>query len=552
MHPSLAAWSETFRELYGDRATERVWEQHVRFAAAPGGTPDEAAARYRELVDRGARHALGEYFTPAWLADLTLDHLGARPGESLLDPAAGLGVFVERAAARGLDAHGYEVNPVTAAGARRYGLPVEVRDTLTDPGERRFGFIAGNPPWVNWRHLNPLYRARTEPLWRDYGLVPRGRMGAAMDDLSILFTYHCAARLLAPRGRMALILSQSLFQSAGGGRQFRRFELPGAQFLRVASVHEIEGSAAFPGASTRAVIAVFELSHAATVYPAPYFREGRRWNARPVSKDPASAWSITRDDNGWERMRGESPYVARVGAHSGGASGVFWVDELERSPGAVLIRNRSAAGRNEWPAVTAEVEPALLRRLVRGRDVSAHKAEPSCSILLPHSDDGKPVPAAEMRERWPLTFAYFERFREAMLARPHYRQHFARRNLPYWSLYNVGAYTFARWRVVWREQAATLECAVIGRSDWIADAKLVVVPCESAAEARYLAAVLNSRPAREFVESYAVRIQISTHVLRNLRVPKFDPRNPVHVQLANEVDARRTAELAEQLWEVKA
>jgi methylase of polypeptide subunit release factors len=90
-------------------------------------------------------------------------------------------------------------------------LPVEVRDTLTDPGDQRYDYIAGNPPWVNWRHLNAAYRARIAHLWEHYKLVPRGRLGGAMDDLSILFTYLCADRLLAPSGRMALVLSRTLF-----------------------------------------------------------------------------------------------------------------------------------------------------------------------------------------------------------------------------------------------------------------------------------------------------------------------------------------------------
>jgi hypothetical protein len=157
-----------------------------------------------------------------------------------------------------------------------------------------------------------------------------------------------------------------------------------------------------------------------------------------------------------------------------------------------------------------------------------------------------------MRERFPRTFAYFEQFRTQMSARPHYLRHFKSQRLPYWSMYNVGAYTFAMWRVVWREQHKTLECAVIQRPDWIADAKLVVVPCESHDEARYLAALLNSRPAREFVESYAVRIQISTHVLRNLRVPKFSPEDPLHAELATSTDRDRIHQLAAALWRIKA
>jgi hypothetical protein len=549
---SYSEWSETFQTLYGEYAGQAVWQQHARFAQSSAATPDQSAAQYRDLVAPEARHALGEFFTPSWLADITLDCLDPQPHRPLLDPAAGLGVFVERASARGLDARGFEINPVTAARARAMGLHVEVRNTLNDPGEQRFDYIAGNPPWVNWRHLNPAYRARIAPLWEHYKLVPRGRLGGAMDDLSILFTYACADRLLAPGGRMAFVLSRTLFQSAGGGRAFRRFELPSGQFLRVLQVHEIDGVSAFSGASTQAVIAVFEVSDQPTLYPVPYIRKSERWNARPVSHDPASAWAVTRCPANHEAMRGQSPYVARVGAHSGGASGVFWVDEIERRGGLALIRNRNAAGRNSWPQITAEVESELVRHLIRGRDVSANRATPSCSILLPHGPGGRPIAETVMRDRFPRAFAYFEHFRAQMSARPHYLRHFKPQGLPYWSMYNVGAYTFAPHRVVWREQHKTLACAVVDRPDWIADAKLVVVPCDSHEEAHYLAALLNSAPAREFVESYAVRIQISTHVLRNLRVPKYDPCDPLHAELAVPALPARIDQIAASLWGISA
>ncbi|HEY3853894.1 MAG TPA: N-6 DNA methylase [Verrucomicrobiae bacterium] len=48
---------------------------------------------YQELVDPETRHILGEYYTPDWLAELTLERLGYEGGK-ILDPACGSGGFL--------------------------------------------------------------------------------------------------------------------------------------------------------------------------------------------------------------------------------------------------------------------------------------------------------------------------------------------------------------------------------------------------------------------------------------------------------------------------
>ncbi|HEU0002777.1 MAG TPA: N-6 DNA methylase, partial [Ktedonobacteraceae bacterium] len=49
---------------------------------------------YQNLVEPETRHELGEFYTPDWLAELTLREIGYQPGQSLLDPACGSGTFL--------------------------------------------------------------------------------------------------------------------------------------------------------------------------------------------------------------------------------------------------------------------------------------------------------------------------------------------------------------------------------------------------------------------------------------------------------------------------
>ena len=48
---------------------------------------------YQQLVDPATRHDLGEYYTPDWLAQLTLERLGYTGGK-MLDPTCGSGGFI--------------------------------------------------------------------------------------------------------------------------------------------------------------------------------------------------------------------------------------------------------------------------------------------------------------------------------------------------------------------------------------------------------------------------------------------------------------------------
>ena len=55
---------------------------------------------YQNLVDPETRHDLGEYYTPDWLAQLTLQEIDYRTPQSLLDPACGSGTFLFNAIRR--------------------------------------------------------------------------------------------------------------------------------------------------------------------------------------------------------------------------------------------------------------------------------------------------------------------------------------------------------------------------------------------------------------------------------------------------------------------
>jgi hypothetical protein len=72
----------------------------------PDSTRDLFKGMYQTFVPRALRHALGEFYTPDWLAAHAIDLIGWRLDASLLDPTCGTGTFILEALRRRLVSNG--------------------------------------------------------------------------------------------------------------------------------------------------------------------------------------------------------------------------------------------------------------------------------------------------------------------------------------------------------------------------------------------------------------------------------------------------------------
>ena len=259
---------------------------------------------------------------------------------------------------------------------------------------------------------------------------------------------------------------------------------------------------------------------------------------------------------------GPSPYRAYAGSYTGGLNGAYWVQVLaQRTDGTLLIRNLYNVGRIAVEPVETTIEPDLVFPLLRGRDVQRWSAQPSASIVLAQDPETRGGHVeAWMRQCLPLTYEYLARFESQLRAR---RSGVVRDLMDkgaFYSMYAIGPYTMAPWKVVWREQATRMTAAARGPLDGrpvIPDHKLMAVPADGETEAHFLCAVLNSQTVVDIVTAYAVSVSISTHVLENVCVPRFDPANDLHSEIAEtgkvaaasgSADAALLDELVRKLW----
>jgi SAM-dependent methyltransferase len=429
----------------------------------------------------------------------------------------------------------------------------------------RFDYVAGNPPWVNWQNLPETYRQDVAPLWATYGLFPhkgyQAILGKAKDDISILMTYVALDRYLEDRGKLGFVITQSVFKTAGGGQGFRRFQLGDGAFIKVVHVDDMVDIKPFEGVGNRSAVMVLQKGET-NQYPVPYthwrktvsgksipmdasLEEAMEMTARanqvaePVGEgDPTSPWITAPPQSlrAVKGMLGPSPYKARKGI-TAPVNGVFWVEILGSRPdGLVIVSNRTHGAKRAVENVQAAVEPNLLYPLLRGQDVTRWKCAPSYHILVTHEPDAglRAIPEQAMATKYPNTLRYLRRFEQLLRTSAIYRRYF-RPTDPFYSMFNVGPYTFAPHKVVFREIASELTCAVVHSADSnavIPDHKLVLCPFRTAEEAYFVCAALNSVPARFTAGSYAVETQFSTHLLDYVAVPAFDKSSGLHQQLS--------------------
>ena len=431
-------------------------------------------------------------------------------------------------------------------------------------------YIVGNPPWVNWTNLPDDYRRSTMPLWEHYGLFPKREsgmdtiLGAASYDISMLMTYVAADKYLRAGGKLGFVLPQNLFKSAAAGQGFRRFLLPGNIPIGPIIVEDMVELNPFEGASNRTSVAIFGKNRAVS-YPVTYQywkkkNAGRGsgigfdtpyeevtsskitfkdWKAEPVdSTDRTSPWLTARPKSlrVLRRLAGASRYVGRIGIKCS-MNGVFWLAVNGKRPGGLLmVSNVTERAKRSVPSIQAAIESELVYPLLRGMDVQAWSVKPELSVLLTHEEGMrlKAIPVEEMQRKFVKAWGYLHRFEDDLRKSGIIKRYF-KSDSPFYSIFNIGDYTFAPYKVVIREIAGGLTCAVAGEHEGrpiIPDHKLVMVGFEREVEAHYVCALLNSSPARLFVDSYVINTQFSPHLFEKLALPDFDAQNRSHLRLS--------------------
>ena len=425
-------------------------------------------------------------------------------------------------------------------------------------------YIAGNPPWVNWESLPEEYRDDMKPLWQRYNLFTlsgsAGRLGGGKKDICMLFVYSGLDNYLKNGGRLGFVINQTVFKTKGAGDGFRqlRFESNDETVvIKPVVVHDLSKMQVFEGATNRTAVFVCEKQNKDFKYPVLYvswsgpsrinqdevlesvlkITSRYKLGALPVEpQEPNSPWLTApkKTLGGIQKVIGESAYKAHEGVNTGGLNGCFWINIIERlKDGKLFIENFSDVGKKKVEQVQTVIESDLVYPLLRGRDVSRWHAEPSTYIILSQDPETRQgIPETEMKRKYPKTFSYFKKFEEQLRKRASSSVRRLMERGAFYSMFGVGSYTFAPWKVIWKHtgvQDSMRACTI--SSEAIPDQKVILVSSESEAAAHFFCACINSLPAFSVIKNY-IGLDASPHVLDYVSIPTFRENNPIHRHLS--------------------
>ena len=677
-------------------------------SAEPFVTSDLIKNLYEKLIPREIRHDLGEYYTPDWLAELTLNEAGytGQIGKRVLDPSCGSGTFLVSVLKRlksscyieGLDElqtlraileniAGFDLNPLAVIAARtncligiseflgairengeQVTIPIYLSDALLSPKkegnglvqeidletsvgrltfptkiaendvffafidvlraaieggaspkdfeaalvregvepderiselykkllrlhqegrngiwaniiknsfapllEKKFDFVLGNPPWINWEHLPETYRTSIEFLWKYYGLFTLKGMqvvlGGGKKDISSLFTYVSIDHFLKDGGTLGFVITQTLFKNQGSADGFRKFSLNGTGFVgetpfTVRAVHDFVQVKPFDAGNRTAVLVIDKKGK--TTFPLPYQiwmrPHGERFtNETPLSKVLSTSHKLdcvaepidlAKQNSSWLTLPkpligfarnyiGQSDYKAIAGSFSGGLNALYWLTIEGRNRSLLKVKNFSERAKIPVPSYEELVEQTYVYPLLCGRDVYAFKASPSLYTFMLQDPETRTGVAEEIFKRNALrTYNLFNReeYKVLLKKRAAYKRYYDPDADPLWTMFNVSKETLFPYKVVWKEQSSKMMAAVMGpqKDEWLGekivvpDHKLMLIGLEEEDEAHYVCGFLNSFIVRLVVAGYAVETSMDTHILKNVRIPKFNPNDALH------------------------
>jgi hypothetical protein len=477
---------------------------------------------------------------------------------------------------------GIDLNPVAATSARlayllalapvlravdgpapALALPVAVGDAvgLTDavpsfpdaPSVPQVDALVGNPPWLTWDRLPDDVQARwrrevVEPL----DLFPRegqhALLGHGNDDLGVAFVFACIDRYLdaSTRGdaRASFVLKRDLLTGAAG-TAFRSLRV-GERPLRLTGVHDFAGLSPF-GRQVRADAAVYALRVAPDGEAEGDAGESAAAASLPV---PTTAWSLreTGGESGMAESSATEPRFDSLAALRASLSrtetelvavdpdvptGAWVRADTERAALGECAHDIRHGVKDDAKAVYAldreqlaalesdHVFPYLKSRHVVKFGLFGHDLQ-----LVPlrrMAEDNE----AELREQCPRTYEYLAANRARLESRG---SSWLDRG-PFYTLFGLGDYTWADYKVVWCRLGFKPHFAVVStREDPDLGEKQVVpgdhcmfVATDERREAHLLCALLNSAPYQRTVRSIASngKSSLSKSVISKLRLPEW-------------------------------
>ncbi|MEX3555853.1 MAG: N-6 DNA methylase [Burkholderia gladioli] len=447
-----------------------------------------------------------------------------------------------------------------------------VRNFFWSATAGHFDAIVGNPPWVRWSRLPETYRERVKPTCERYDIFSAtGHHGGNELDISAMITYTTGDKWLKMGGRMTFVITQILFQNPSSAG-FRNFRIDHSSNLVPIEVEDLKALKPFPNAANKTAIALFQKGERGPSYPVPYkvwgAAEGYTQRIPPelgldevlerVERDTWEATPVGGTGSPWAVLPigrfSEISQIARpcewVEGHKGittDLNGVYFVPIIDQNKEdrLVQIETQPGSGRKDiGVARRAWIEPDWLFPLIKGAsDFEPCYLKPNLHLytLVPNVGIKKADfdAAGGLVLGLPATRRYFNSFKDVLEQRSTWKSRMRPAKAPNFTIYNVGDYTFAPWKVIWAEMPGNFCAAVagsgrvplVGARPFVPDHKVFFVAFDDEMEAHYLCGMLNSTIVGQYVEAHNVDIQVGD-IFKHMTLPLYEATNAAHRRIA--------------------
>lgn len=424
--------------------------------------------------DSSDNFSIGQVFTPLMWAEWAIS-LGPYHdwlnGGTILDPTGGEGVFLEafistaikegRSVSQEMLHRLYMVEldkglckNVATRCESRYGVQLVEsniinQDFFTFKSDVRMSSIVGNPPWVNFTDLPPVYKDFIKPYFVEYGLVPNLKnvlWGGSRIDLSAAVLTKCARDHCIPGAQMVLFVPLSLFMNDGAHHAFRQLAIEDSLFA-IQELHDMTKRHVFSQINTRYCLAKLRTQHS-TSFPVKYWSH-KNHNA-PICED---ASPHSRKNNSLRvgaplaspLIRVPKNSMPRQGVNTCGANKCFFFDAHKQ------ISQTTALVANDEREI--EIEQSLIFPLIASKNFGTGETSTEVNkyVFMPYDRvTAKPLTQSVLQQHFPHAWSYLKSIAEPLKGRKGKMLGQQINQGQWWALLGVGPYTFAPYKIVWQ------------------------------------------------------------------------------------------------------
>lgn len=190
----------------------------------------------------------------------------------------------------------------------------------------------------------------------------------------------------------------------------------------------------------------------------------------------------------WQHLGANGPQLLR------------WRSGVKHDCARVMELVRDGRGYRNGFGVQVELENDYLYPMLKSSDVATHGGRHGRRyMLVTQRSVGEPT--ASIKERAPRTWAYLTTYSHLLIK----RASSIYRDRPLYSVFGVGNYTFAPWKVAisgFYKSLNFVPCGPVEDKPIVLDDTSYFVPCDTKAQADYLLDLLHSGPAQAFYNAF--------------------------------------------------